>query len=73
MARYAQKCIYQHEKGYFSSIKWVSRRIRFEYQLFKTYMHLWMIRVSMKILSGLKLSSDASKLLDFDYDLDNKV
>lgn len=67
MARYAQKCIYKYEKGFFSSFKWLKRRITFEIQLLRVSLNFWCIKTYLKFLTCINRSPDTRKLFEVDY------
>lgn len=51
MARYAQYCLYKHEKGVFSYVKWIMRRFQFEFHLFRSSMQIWFIECYLKLFN----------------------
>lgn len=62
MAKYAQKCIVKYEKSSIATIKWIWRRLRFEFHLLKSTMIFWCIRTYLNVLTKLKRSPDTSSL-----------
>lgn len=70
MARYAQGCIYRLRRGeYFQSIKWLIRRIRFDYHFIKLSLQYWFIRAYLNALSALGRSSkNANEILNYSAD-----
>lgn len=51
MARYAQYCLYKHDRGLFSYIKWIIRRFQFEFHLFRSSMQFWFIECYLKLFN----------------------
>lgn len=68
MARYAQKCIYKYEKGKFSSLKWLMRRIKFEIHLFRLTFTFWCIKTYLGLLNKINRSPDTRKLLEMEFE-----
>ncbi|XP_037034895.1 uncharacterized aarF domain-containing protein kinase 5 [Bradysia coprophila] len=51
MARYAQYCLYKHDRGLFSYFKWILRRFQFEFHLFRSSMQFWFIECYLKLFN----------------------
>lgn len=71
MAKYAQRCIYRTEKFKFMQhIKWLIRRIKFDFHLLKVSFQFWIIQKYLNALamSG-RSSADSKTLLNFNDEL----
>lgn len=72
MAKYAQRCIYKMDKfSFIQRIKWLIRRIEFDFHLFKISLQFWFIRTYLDTLSRLGLSAADSKTIMHLYDDDS--
>lgn len=60
MARYAQYCLYQHDRGLVSYFKWIVRRCQFEFHLFRSSMQFWFLECYLKMFNREK----SKKILD---------
>lgn len=67
MARYAQRCIRQYEGGLFSQVRWIARRINFEWHLIRVTWSFWLIKTYMRVLTALHRSPDTKELFTRDY------
>lgn len=54
MARYAQYCLYKHDRGVFSYLKWFVRRFQFEFQLFRSSLQFWFVECYLKLFNRQK-------------------
>lgn len=67
MAQYAQRCIYT--TGGFTpinDIKWIVRRIKFDYHLLKMRLQFWLIRTYLAFVLFVSRSNvDVNSLLDY--------
>lgn len=64
MAKYAQRCIYNTSKfNFIQKIKWVIRRIKFDFHLAKMSFQFWLIRAYLDALKFLGRSSVDSKTI----------
>lgn len=53
MARYAQRCLYRdhREGGRLAAVRWLVRRVRFEYHLLRAVLVCWCVRTYVMLLS----------------------
>ncbi|KAJ6633674.1 putative aarF domain-containing protein kinase 5, partial [Pseudolycoriella hygida] len=51
MARYAQYCLYKHDRGIVSYFKWIIRRCQFEFHLFRSSMQFWFAQCYVKLFN----------------------
>lgn len=70
MARYAHKCLYKNEMHGFRQIKWIAKRLQFEFALFKLSLQFWFMRIYLKIITKLGGSSNADVKKLFDYNIE---
>lgn len=64
MAKYAQRCIHGMDKfSVFQRIKWLVRRLKFDFHLFKISLQFWFIRTYLDTLSRLGLSAADSRTI----------
>lgn len=70
MARYAQGCIYRLRRcEYFQSIKWLVRRLHFDYHFLKMSLNFWFIRAYLNVLSAVGLApKNAADILNYSPD-----
>lgn len=62
MAKYAQRCIYNMDRFHFiHQISWLIRRIKFDFNLLKIYLHYWFIQIYLDSLALLGRSSVGGK------------
>lgn len=67
MAKYAQRCIYKNEKfSFVQSIKWLMRRISFDFHLLKMSMKFWFIRNYLDMLKFVgRSAADSDAILNY--------
>lgn len=69
MAQYAQRCIYKAGKfNFIQHFKWLARRIKFDFHLFKMRLHFWFIRTYVDTLAFLGRSSADFSTISSSYD-----